>query len=152
MPCFFDGESHQRKAANHIREKRKSRITIFRRCDSPFFSDVICRFSLMRFASLFWRMASEKSGQSHKRKAANHMREKWRITHTTDNLRPKTDSGNGHALTRRTVSDRKRTLARESLRPNTDSNLRPKTDSGAGSLRPNTGSQDALPSPPLGPF
>jgi hypothetical protein len=33
----------------------------------------------MRFASLFWRMPSERSGKSHKRKAANHIREKWQI-------------------------------------------------------------------------
>jgi hypothetical protein len=43
---------------------------------------------MMRFASLFWRMASEKSGKSHERKAANHFREKWRIASEKDGDSP----------------------------------------------------------------
>ena len=54
-------------------------------------------------------------------------------SHTTDNLRPKTDSG-AHGMTRRTISDRKRTLAKVSIRTRTHrtDNLRPKTVRGAG--------------------
>jgi hypothetical protein len=117
-----------------ITSEKKWRIASEKDCDLPLFSHVICRFSLMRFASLFSRMPSERSGKSHERKAANHIREKWRIaifrcdsslyprakttherksaTNISETLWPQTDSGAGkspteNALKRQGIRERK---------------------------------------------
>jgi hypothetical protein len=65
------GKSHERKAANHAREKR--RITIFLRCDFSLSSDVICRFFLSCDLPLL-------SDGIHQKRPANRIREKRQIT------------------------------------------------------------------------